>query len=396
MATRRVAAADWWPSPKVRAQLAKRLASRAGAMTTAALVQIGKDNPWFTELDAEHRSWISVVAKAGIDGFIDWFAAGGDSDSAASVFAAAPRALARRISLHQTVDLVRSTIDAVETELDGMPKADQPALRVAIVHYSREIAFAAAETYARAAEIRGAWDARLEAMVVDAVIRGDGDKSLASRASTLGWSSPDKIAVVVGPVPANPGEAVESMRIVATRRGLDVLAAPQGSRLVVIVGGTDADMSQLEAAAAELAAHFGPGPVVTGPIVDRLDDAPHSAREALSGLRAARAWPGAPRPVSSLELLPERALSGDGHARRLLVERVYQPLVDAGGDLVPTLAEFLDAGGSVEATARARFIHPNTVRYRLKRVAEITGHTPSDPRDAYVFRLAVTLGRLLD
>ena len=44
-----------------------------------------------------------------------------------------------------------------------------------MLRYSREIAFAAAEVYARAAEARGAWDARLEALVVDALLRGEAD-----------------------------------------------------------------------------------------------------------------------------------------------------------------------------------------------------------------------------
>ncbi len=56
---------------------------------------------------------------------------------------------------------------------------------------------------------------------------------------------------------------------------------------------------------------------------------------------------------------------------------------------------FLDQGLSVEATARALFVHANTVRYRLRRVHEISGYSPTDPRDAYALRLALTLGRLL-
>ena len=83
----------------------------------------------------------------------------------ADVFGSAPRELARRISLHQTVELVRTTIDVVETQIDEvMPRADRPVLHAAIVAYSREVAFAAAEIYARAAELRGTWDARLEAL----------------------------------------------------------------------------------------------------------------------------------------------------------------------------------------------------------------------------------------
>jgi DNA-binding PucR family transcriptional regulator len=40
------------------------------------------------------------------------------------------------------------------------------------------------------------------------------------------------------------------------------------------------------------------------------------------------------------------------------------------------------------------FVHANTVRYRLRRAADVTGLTPTDPRDAYTYRVALTLGRL--
>ncbi|MGA9749358.1 MAG: helix-turn-helix domain-containing protein, partial [Nocardioides sp.] len=119
-----------------------------------------------------------------------------------------------------------------------------------------------------------------------------------------------------------------------------------------------------------------------------------SARAAVAGLRAAPGWPEAPRPVTSDDLLPERALSGDGHARRLLVTDVYRPLVDAGAPTLDTVATYLDQGGSIEGTARAMFVHPNTVRYRLKRATEVTGLSVHDPRQAYTYRVALTLGRL--
>ena len=108
------------------------------------------------------------------------------------------------------------------------------------------------------------------------------------------------------------------------------------------------------------------------PVADGLDHAHLSARAALSAYRAASGWPAAPRPVRSSELLPERALAGDGHARRHLVDEVYLPLVHARGTLIETLSVYLESGGSIEATGRALFVHPNTVRYRLKQVAELT------------------------
>jgi len=59
------------------------------------------------------------------------------------------------------------------------------------------------------------------------------------------------------------------------------------------------------------------------------------------------------------------------------------------------VATYLDTGGSIEGTAREMFIHANTVRYRLRRVAELTGYAPGNSRDAFTLRVALTLGRLL-
>uniref|UniRef100_UPI003CC806AE PucR family transcriptional regulator n=1 Tax=Nocardia brasiliensis TaxID=37326 RepID=UPI003CC806AE len=103
---------------------------------------------------------------------------------------------------------------------------------------------------------------------------------------------------------------------------------------------------------------------------------------------------GAPRPVHATELLPERALLGDRAAVEALNEYLVLPLAAAGSALADTLEAYLDCGGAVETCARQLYVHPNTVRYRLKRIAEITGRDPMNPRDAYVLRIAATVGRL--
>jgi DNA-binding PucR family transcriptional regulator len=97
--------------------------------------------------------------------------------------------------------------------------------------------------------------------------------------------------------------------------------------------------------------------------------------------------------VLSEELLPERALAGDGHARRHLVEEIYLPLVQARGALAETLGAWLHTGASIEGTARVLFCHANTVRYRLKQVSELTGLDPRHPRDAFTLEIALVLGR---
>jgi sugar diacid utilization regulator len=379
-----------------REAIAGRLRRSVGSLTTSTMTRMERDMPWFRELSAEDRSWISLIVQAGVKAFVSWYEEpAGSSPVTAEVFGAAPRALAGVVSLHQTVEMVRLTIEVVEERVaDAVGEADAPSVRDSIVRYAREVAFATAEVYARAAEMRGAWDARLEALVVDNVLRGEADETVRSRASALGWESRGEVVVVLGRVPEAAGAARESIiddvRRSARHVGLDALCAVQGDRMVVVLGGVD----NPDKAGATVAGHFGDGPVVVGPVVPDLVHASISARAATAGLRAAPGWPDAPRPVTSDDLLPERALSGDGHARRQLVQEVYRPLVEAGAATLDTLSEFFDHGGSIEGTARALFVHANTVRYRLRRAAEVTSLSPTDPRHAYTFRVALTLGRL--
>jgi sugar diacid utilization regulator len=349
-----------------------------------------KDMPWVVQLPAEDRSWIGLILQAGIKSFIDWFRHGeGTAPITSVVFGAAPRALAGDISLEQTVAMVRASIVVVDENLDDvLGEADAWVVRSALNEYAREVAFATAQVYARAAEQRGAWDARLEALVVDSLLRGEGDATISSRASALGWDGSGHVLVMMGGL--GEGLALEHVRRIARDRNLDCLCAVQGERLVVVLGGVDTTGRP----ASSVAHAFAPGPVVIGPVVDSLTDARVSADAAHSALRVVHGWLDAPRPVNADDLLPERALAGDVSARHALVDHVHRPLVEAGATVLDTLEAYLSHGASVEATARALFVHPNTVRYRLKRVAEATGLSPSSARDSYVLRLALTVGRL--
>lgn len=372
----------------------RRLEESIGSLTQAAIATMTNDLPWFRALPAQERSWIGLIAGAGISSFVDWFRDPTTSRAVtADVFGTAPRELTGLVSLQQTVEMVRTTIAVVEDHVEELvgPR-DAQQVRESVMLYSREIAFAAAEIYARAAEQRGAWDARLEALIVDSVLRGEADDAVRSRATALGWASTNGVCVVLGHTPTgNSANAVDAIKRSAHAGGLDALCAVQGERLVVVLGGVD----DADKAGTRIADHFGAGAVVTGPVVGDLLVASGSARAAAAGLRAAVAWPQAPRPVSSDDLLPERALSGDGHARRQLVDQAYQPLADASHTLLDTLTAYLDSGGSIEATARALFVHPNTVRYRIRRISDVTGLSPTEARDAYTLRMALTLGRLL-
>src|SRR5687767_6254798 len=144
---------------------ADALQRATGALSTTAMARMETDMRWFRELSAEDRSWVGLIVQAGIRGFVDWYRApddtAGGSALASSVFGAAPRALAGVINLQQTVDLVRLSIEVVESNVDEILQPEDAAdVHAAVLRYAREVAFATAEVYARAAEVRGAWDAR--------------------------------------------------------------------------------------------------------------------------------------------------------------------------------------------------------------------------------------------
>jgi PucR C-terminal helix-turn-helix domain/GGDEF-like domain len=377
---------------KTRADTTRRLEQAMGALGTAAAARMEERLPWFRTLSAENRSWVGLVAQAGIAAFVEWFKEAEKTRPAIAgeVFGTAPREIMREVTLPQTVEMVRVVIDVVESRVGELAApGGETLLREAILRYTREVAFGAAQVYARQAEARGAWDARLEALIVDALLRDEVDDGLHSWAAALGWAA-TPVIVLAGHTPEDEPEAViDGIRNTARRARFDVLAGVQGSRLIVIVGGADDPLG----AARPLAAKFGAGPVVVGPQVPDLFGATRSARAALAGLRATPAWPGAPRPVLASDLFPERALDGDEDARDDLVRRVYEPLRDAGAPLLDTLTTYLEEGSSLEATARLLFVHPNTVRYRLRRVTDLTGYSPAEGRAAFILRIALVFGR---
>jgi DNA-binding PucR family transcriptional regulator len=368
-----------------------------GDLTKTSLTRMEREMPWVAELPAEHRAWIGMVLQAGFTSFITWYRT---PDQPAppltvEVFGNAPRSFAGVISLQQTVAMIRVSIEVAESDLTAAVSPEhQEEVRMSILRYGRELAFATADVYAHAAETRGAWDARLEALVVDSVVRGDADETVRSRASALGWIDAGNVAVLVGRAPESRADGsegiVDLVRTSAKDAGLDALGAVHGDRLVVVVGG----VSDADKAGALLLKHFGDGPVVVGPVVPDLLQAHVSAAQAVAGLRAAVGWPSTPALVTSEDLLAERALDGDLLARNSLVVDVYSPLHAAGSETLETLTAFLDQGGSIEGTARILFVHPNTVRYRLRRVLDLTGLAPNDARHAFTLRIALVLGRL--
>jgi len=375
---------------------ARRVERASARLSTLSLQRMQETLPWFATMSADVRSLVGLLVQSGIVAFAQWLRSPSDSARlTGEVFATAPREMARVVSLEQTVELVRVAVEVTEESVGELAtENEQVWLREAALRFSREVAFAAALVYARAAEQRGAWDARLEASVVDAVVRGEVDDETLSRAAALGWSQPRAVAVVAGTAKPghDPEQLVEEVHSRASGVGADALAGVQSQRLVVLAGSS----GRITRVVRAMLPAFAPGPVVTGPVVPSLTEATGAARAAFAGLRAVSAWPTAPRPVSSDALLPERTLAGDDEAKRRLVEDIYRPLAERDDDLLTTVSTYVACGGSVEGAARELYVHPNTVRYRLQRAGQLCGVNLHEPRGRFVAQLAITVGRLAD
>src|SRR5271167_3055393 len=383
--------------------LLRRLKQYSGRFSTQAVTVMQERLPFFAELEASQRASLALVVQTAVASFVEWMTdPHSNVNYTARAFELMPQDLTRRMPLRHSVDMLRVTMEYFEEVAPVLTRDEEQltALTVGIMKYSRDLAFTAATAYANAAEARGTWDSRMEASVVDAVVRGDTGPELLSRAAALNWDTTAPATVVVGtPAPGrgdsngedNSERASQYVRDTAARHGRAALTDVHGTWLVAIVSG---QLTPTDKFLGDLLVAFSDGPVVIGPTAPMLTAAYHSASEAISGMNAVAGWSGAPRPVLARELLPERALMGDASAIVALHTDVMGPLADAGPTLIETLTAYLDCGGAIEACARKLFVHPNTVRYRLKRITDFTGRDPTEPRDAYVLRVAATVGQL--
>jgi len=82
---------------------------------------------------------------------------------------------------------------------------------------------------------------------------------------------------------------------------------------------------------------------------------------------------------------------------RAFAERILGPLVtdDTHAELVDTLEAYLRTHGNLNAVARQLYLHRNTVRYRLHRIAKLTGADLDNPDTRLALQLAILGQRAL-
>jgi PucR family transcriptional regulator, purine catabolism regulatory protein len=83
----------------------------------------------------------------------------------------------------------------------------------------------------------------------------------------------------------------------------------------------------------------------------------------------------------------------DDDALRLFCDSILAPIEQSegayGGELMRSLEAFIEENGQWERAAKRLYCHRHTLRYRMRRVEELTGRSLGNARDRIEFWLAL-------
>ncbi|SDI61022.1 PucR C-terminal helix-turn-helix domain-containing protein [Actinokineospora alba] len=147
------------------------------------------------------------------------------------------------------------------------------------------------------------------------------------------------------------------------------------------------DWSRLEALAAALSKAAG-APVVAGVVATEPAGVPDAARLAGEVREVAMIYAKPPGIYRLADLLLEYQLTRPSPARDHLASLLAP--VAGKPDLLPTLRVFLDTGLNRRQTATQLRVHPNTVDYRLRKIAGLTGLQVARHEDLLSIRAALS------
>jgi sugar diacid utilization regulator len=236
-------------------------------------------------------------------------------------------------------------------------------------------------------------------LVLDLVGGADLPGSL-NRAQALGYDlvRPHRVVAVEG----RPGDIDAFARAVgraAADTGAGSLLAPR-TRDVIVLADAEVPWERFRAAVvAEL--HGGRCRIGVGGRCLDPADLPRSCREASVALWLQKVVRGREQ-VTLFEQLGVYQVLGtakDTAAMERFARQWLGALLDYdaihGSQLVRTLSEYLDLGGSYDASAGALSVHRSTLKYRLKRIRDVSGHDLAVPDTQFNLQLATRVWRTL-
>lgn len=397
-----------WGQMDVIARVERQLDSLARRMLDTIVDQV----PLYAHLPVEQlEGEILAICRANLDFFLGSLRDGGHP--APTALAAVKASAARRAEERVPLDAVLVAYNvgsqvAWGALRDAAEPEDAPELvdmAGALMTYIQTVTSAVSDAYV---EERGAIagherDARRA--LLDALLAGDvPPRGLAGFAGEPAYVV---AALAIGPSGDEQEDGVEAA--VAERRKMrrveDFLAEAGG-------GGT---LTRIDAGGGLALFPVGPGeaPALAaevGSLVEGLAktaDASVWAGVACSGgalrvaeqvaearevLRLARTLGRAPGAYALDDVALEYVVAGSERGRERL-SAMLEPLAD-GPDLIPTLAAWFDADFDRRSAAARLHVHPNTLDYRLKRVADLTGIDPGSARGGQILGAALLARRI--
>lgn len=236
---------------------------------------------------------------------------------------------------------------------------------------------------------------RIRRDLVDDLLAGTDEESALARASALGYDlqRPHRVVVVEGQGRSRPGDALfRAVRRAASDQPAGTLLVARGAQVVLLADHEAGWESLRQAVIRDLGG--GRVRIGVGEQCSAVADFPRSYRQARLALRLLETAEWEDRAVRFDDLGVYRLLIGnDSHDE---VERFVRRWIGAllaydvqrHADLVRTLTHYLAHGGNYEATAAALIVHRNTLKYRLQRIRQISGHDLSDPEVCFNLELA--------
>jgi PucR C-terminal helix-turn-helix domain len=262
----------------------------------------------------------------------------------------------------------------------GVEPQELCSLADAIFAYIDELAADSVEGFAQAQEEAAGERERRRREVLTALLAEALDlKALRRAAADAGWKLPTEIALIA----CEPLDVAK----IARRAPIDALAGSfDGLGCVVLCDPHGPGRrAELERACGGRAAALGPA--------EPLERARMSWERARSGLAAIRAGALAADFCVVEDRLAEIAFFEAREPLRDLAERCLAPLrglTAAGRErMTATLRAYLDHRGNAPAMAAALHLHPQTVRYRLKKLRELFGDALDDPEARFQLETAV-------
>jgi PucR family transcriptional regulator, purine catabolism regulatory protein len=213
---------------------------------------------------------------------------------------------------------------------------------------------------------------------------------------------PEAFVMVFGGIGEPESAETQLERVLQHGPAAGGLVATRAPFLCAVVSGGDVDPIELAGnARSALAEQFGSVRAAVsrpGPLAD-VHRAFHEARCALEASAMANGH--APEVASYRDLGAFQLLLSlqDDEALRLYCDSLLGPLENGGGEygdeLLRSLEAFIEQNGQWERAARELYCHRHTLRYRIRRIEELTGRDLGRARDRIEFWLALRARELL-